>query len=421
MRRTLFLIPHELLGFPIFGIGWALLLLLVFVAIRCMIGMRRGVSLKQLLASEGMLWGVFAAVLVLVLPRVELTNLDGDPVGMAIRGYGVMLLLGIASAVTLAAYRAKRNGIDPEIILSMAPWAFLGGIFGARAFYVIQYYDRDFKAPTLGETLSNMLRFTEGGLVVYGSFIGGFLAVAFFVYRHRLSLLKLGDIIIPCLFLGLFFGRIGCLANGCCYGGRCEESSFALHFPPKSPVYERQLQSGELIGFQFEGDSLQITSVQGESLAAKAGIVTGTRIQSMEHDRSFLSAASREIPKEEALPGWLVDIDGKRYRWSPEELPSEALPVYPAQLISSLSGLVMCLVLCGISTFRMQDGLLMMIGFSGYALLRYILEIVRVDESGQFGTGLSISQIVSLVVLGLCIGGGIWIKTRPESEGDATT
>ena len=143
------------------------------VCVRCFLGSRRGISLREIFATEGVLWGIFALVIAFVLPRVELTNLDGEPVGMAIRGYGVMLLLAIASAVGLAAYRAKRRGMDPEIILGMAPWAFLGGIAGARIFFVIQYRDQ-FLVGSWRETLSRMLDFTGGGLVVYGSFIGGF-------------------------------------------------------------------------------------------------------------------------------------------------------------------------------------------------------------------------------------------------------
>lgn len=410
MLRTLFLIPHEFLGLPVFGIGWALVLLVALIALRCLVAVRRGSGLTNTLQSEGLLWGIFAFVVVVVLPKVELTNLDNEPVGMAIRGYGVMLLIAIASAVALAAYRAKRRDVDPEIIFSMAPFAFVGGIFGARLFFVIQYWEQ-FVGETAFETLANMMRFTEGGLVVYGSFIGGFLAVAYFVYRNQLSMLKMGDIIIPCLFLGLFFGRIGCLFNGCCYGGRCEDANYALHFPPKSPVYERQLSTGELIGFQFDKESKQVTRVEGDSLAAKSGIRAGGTLQSMGNDLSYLAVASRELPAEQALPGFLIDIDGQRYRWSPEELPARALPVYPAQLISSLSGLCMCIFLCVLSSFSMKDGMLMMFGFSAYALLRFGLEIVRVDELGQFGTGLSISQIVSLVVLILSVAGAVWIKT----------
>ena len=60
-----------------------------------------------------------------------------------------MLLLAVGSAVWLAAYRAKRQGFDPEVIFSVAPWVFGGGIIGARTFYVLQYRN-DF----IGNTLS---------------------------------------------------------------------------------------------------------------------------------------------------------------------------------------------------------------------------------------------------------------------------
>ncbi|MEL7338354.1 MAG: prolipoprotein diacylglyceryl transferase family protein [Planctomycetota bacterium] len=32
----------------------------------------------------------------------------------------------------------------------------------------------------------------------------------------------MGDVIIPCLFIGIALGRLGCLMNGCCFGGRCD-------------------------------------------------------------------------------------------------------------------------------------------------------------------------------------------------------
>ena len=115
---------------------------------------------------------------------------------------------------------------------------------------------------------------------------------------------------------------MGCLFNGCCYGGRCEDASYAIYFPPKSPVYERQLRTGELLGFRFNEDSRKITEVSSGSLAEKAGVPIGGTLNGMGDDLSYLETASREIPSEQALPGLLVDIDGQRYRWSPDELPS---------------------------------------------------------------------------------------------------
>ena len=54
--------------------------------------------------------------------------------------------------------------------------------------------------------------------------IAAFAAVAFLVAyyaiikKHKLSTLRLLDVIAPCVALGLCLGRVGCLLNGCCYG-----------------------------------------------------------------------------------------------------------------------------------------------------------------------------------------------------------
>jgi phosphatidylglycerol:prolipoprotein diacylglycerol transferase len=139
MRRTLLLIPHEIAGIPVFGFGWMLGLILLAAASRFLFAYRSGQNVKTLIASESVMWVIAAAAVALVLPRVELANAMGESVGMAIRGYGVMLLIAVVAAVALAAYRAKNRGIDPEVIYSMAPWVFIGGIAGARIFYLIQY------------------------------------------------------------------------------------------------------------------------------------------------------------------------------------------------------------------------------------------------------------------------------------------
>lgn len=257
-----------------------------------------------------------------------------------------------------------------------------------------------------------MLRFTEGGLVVYGSFIGGFLAVSFYLMRHHLPVLKLGDVIVPCMFLGVFFGRIGCLMNGCCYGGRCEDTSMALHFPPGAKVYDDQLYSGELVGITFDDASRRITDVRADSLADSAGIVAGQRVDQITVDRSAIEDASRVIPAEDVQLGVVMTIDGRRVRFAAAELPASALPVRAAQIISSVGALALCLTLCVVSSLPLRTGTVMMLGFASYAVLRFILEIVRVDEAGQFGTNLSISQWVSVFVFAFSIAGLFWIH-RP--------
>ncbi|MCO8124012.1 prolipoprotein diacylglyceryl transferase [Stieleria sp. TO1_6] len=428
MRRTLFFIPHEIAGIPVFGLGWALAILLIALVARLVWAKRqydrygnqdgehRPPSVSQVLAGEGLFWGIAAVLLTVVLPGVELENVNGDPVGMAIRGYGVFLVCGVMSAVALAAYRSGRSGLDPDLIYALTPWVFIGGIIGARLFYVIQYRD-GFIADTTLQTIKNMLAFTEGGLVVYGSFIGGFLAFMIFTLRRKVPVLRLGDAIVPCIFLGVFFGRLGCLLNGCCYGGRCDEGWAALHFPPITKVYQEQLTSGELLGMQIAERSGVIESVAAGSVADELGIKVGDVFEAGDFDRRPFQDADPDLAFEQIQPGWMMRVSGKTYVLSPDQLPPRALPVRAAQPISSLSALALCGLLCLLSLVIHRSGALMFLGFASYAVLRFVLEMVRVDESGQFNTTLTISQWVSVCVLCLSIAGLIWVYfIRDDSE-----
>ncbi len=447
MRRTLFLIPHEIAGIPFFGVGWLLAGLALYVVLRLAwshfcphrrsqtdsaatesspsAGPARPSTVppwKSLIAQEGAIWAIFAAIIVFVLPRLELTNVASDPVGLPIRGYGMFLMLAAVASVSLAAWRADRAGLGAESIFRLAPWTFIGGLLGARIFYVVQYHN-DFLRDTWPQTLTAMAAMTQGGLVVYGGFIGGFLASAWAVTRMRLPLWKLGDVIVPCIFVGLFFGRLGCLMNGCCYGGACEPNALAVQFPPGSSVYADQLLSGELIGITAEPVSAKepqpgthdrprtrwlVKSVAAGSLAEQASVEPGQTV-SLILDPDFAKLAPPDIPAEDALPGLAVVRDGQLVaRFSPDQLPARAAPVWATQIISSVMAAVMLVLLLiverilRVSGIRI-DGILMLCGFIAYAVLRIVLEWVRVDEAGQFGTALSISQWVSIIVIIACI------------------
>ena len=96
---------------------------------------------------------------------------------------------------------------------------------------------------------------TKEGLVVYGSLIGASVAFLLFCRRYQLPALPLGDLVAPSLALGLALGRLGCLLNGCCFGGPCEHA-WAVTFPADSPPYLDQKGWGDYHGFRLaEGPS----------------------------------------------------------------------------------------------------------------------------------------------------------------------
>ena len=148
-----------------------------------------------------------------------------------------MLLIGFVAGVTLAVRQARRMGLNPDVIYSFAFWIFVAGIVGARVFFVIQYHEQFWRENPVA-MIGAVVNITEGGLVVYGAFLGVVLAGFVFLRVHKLPVLAFADLIVPSLALGLAIGRIGCFLNGCCYGGPCE-LPWAVSFPAGTEVAAR--------------------------------------------------------------------------------------------------------------------------------------------------------------------------------------
>jgi len=67
----------------------------------------------------------------------------------------------------------------------------------------------------------------RGGLSWFGGLILGALAGGIYVKIKKLSVYKIGDLMMPFIALGQAIGRIGCLLNGCCFG---KPSSYGIYF-----------------------------------------------------------------------------------------------------------------------------------------------------------------------------------------------
>ena len=95
--------------------------------------------------------------------------------GIKIFGYGLMLFLAFLGSMNLAAWRARREKLDPEVIYDLALWVFLGGLVGARLFYVIQYW-----GTKVHDVCATSSRSGRGGSSSTGASSGG--TLAFFLY-----------------------------------------------------------------------------------------------------------------------------------------------------------------------------------------------------------------------------------------------
>ena len=416
MRQTLFYIPDQFAGLPVFGLGWLFGAWLVGSVILLIVSYRRHGWGAETLGSLPLL-AVLGAAIVLVLPMLVVEGL-----GLPIRGYGTMLLLALFAGVGSAALRARQENQDPEEIYTLAVWMIIAGIVGARLFFVIQYW-KDFQRETIGKTVLEVFKFTEGGLVVYGSLIGALLAFAYFCYQRKRCPLVLGDRIGPSMLLGLSIGRIGCLLNGCCYGGVCEDSTFHLQFPRYassaqntfSAPYQDQLTHGLLHGLRIRqepGGELVVASVRSGSAAEASGVPVGAVVKRINGEPiGSLTVAQLAFLK---MPT-RIEVEtatGARYGWSIEALPDWSLPVYPTQIYSALNAFLLALWLWFLYPFRSRDGQVLTLTLGCYAVTRYLLEMIRDDEAGWWGTSLSIAQLVSIPLLLLAIAIGILIQWR---------
>ena len=132
----------------------------------------------------------------------------------------------------------------------------------------------------------------KGGLVVYGAFFGGVAGLLLFVRKHRLPLLALCDLIAPSMVLGLAIGRIGCLMNGCCFGAVCDYPGRSRFRPARRPIhppYRAQVERGQMYGFTLSGNPKaepRVLAVRPDSPADRAGLKPGDRLQSINGDEA---------------------------------------------------------------------------------------------------------------------------------------
>ncbi len=163
-------------------------------------------------------------------------ELFGLSIPLRVYGYGLMLVLGFVLAIVLAQWRARRVGENPEIIAVAGIWALVGGIVGARLAYVIENWDTQF--ADADSFLFAVLNITSGGLIYYGGLALATALVLGYLLSKRVPVRRYVDIVAVSLMVGLAFGRMGCLLNGCCWGGHCrEETAVSTRFP----MYSRPL------------------------------------------------------------------------------------------------------------------------------------------------------------------------------------
>jgi phosphatidylglycerol:prolipoprotein diacylglycerol transferase len=340
------------------GYAWIVAMMVFVIAVALAVLWRTTKDRGQVTAAL-CTWGLLPTGLLIL----AVTKLPIVASGLPLFGYGLMLAVGFGTATYFAGRRAATVDVNPDVIWDMTMWLLVPAIIGARITYLLQYGHRVFaNANGLGAIIKAAISLWDGGIVFYGGIIGGVVGLWIYCRRNEIRPLLMADIIMPSLFIGLGFGRIGCFLYGCCFGAACA-MPWAVHFPDDSMTFESLSARSAATGAKLiEADGVPIATKELANVAPDSMLTT--------------------------------------------------IALHPTQIYSSVLAFLLAALLIWFFRRRPFEGAVMALGWILYPIMRFSLEIIRDDEGGRLGTGLTFSQLMSI---GLFISGCAamwWLQRR---------
>ncbi len=132
---------------------------------------------------------------------------------LAIYSFGLMLVIAFYSCYFFLNYELKFLGYEDKLASDIIFWAALGGILGAKIYYLLENIDRVINSyDPFG------MIFSGAGLVFLGGLLGSVISVSWVLKKNKVPWLTFANIIGPLIFLGYAIGRLGCFLVGDDYG-----------------------------------------------------------------------------------------------------------------------------------------------------------------------------------------------------------
>jgi phosphatidylglycerol:prolipoprotein diacylglycerol transferase len=140
-------------------------------------------------------------VLLALLPWFVLPSLKLGP--FTLQSFGLLSAAGILIGMQLAARAARRDGLDPRIVMDFSVIAVAGGLVGGHLVHLLFYHPEELAEPL------RILKVWEG-LSSMGGLLGAIVTAAFWFRRHKVSFAPFGDGFALGLASGWGIARVGC-------------------------------------------------------------------------------------------------------------------------------------------------------------------------------------------------------------------
>lgn len=131
---------------------------------------------------------------------------------VSVRWYGAIIAFGFLLAVLFGGRTAYKWKINLDKMIDVLLFGTIGGILGARLYYVLFKWDYYSAHP------SEILKIWEGGLAIYGGIIGGILCAFIVCKVEKINFFNLLDMASMSLLIGQGIGRWGNYANQEAFG-----------------------------------------------------------------------------------------------------------------------------------------------------------------------------------------------------------
>jgi phosphatidylglycerol:prolipoprotein diacylglycerol transferase len=146
--------------------------------------------------------------------------------------HGIFTFIAVAAAVFLVVRWGTREGMVADVLYSAAMWAIIGGVIGARALHVIDFWGEVYQHDFI-----RVFQVWQGGIAIFGAISGGFVGGSLYLMvrnsgwflalwrpfspvfgqPHKAELPSIGhlaDVTAPALLVAMAIGRIGDIING---------------------------------------------------------------------------------------------------------------------------------------------------------------------------------------------------------------
>lgn len=367
-----------------------------------------------------------------------------------VKSYGVAMTIAFLSGIWMACRRADRTGGNADVCLNIGFIALLFGVAGARAMFVIHYWDTRFANQP--NPIAAIFDIRAGGLEFWGGPLLTIPALIIYLkYIAKVSARWYLDMTAPSLAWGLAITRIGCFMNGCCWGATCVDPAhadtgaakypWAVRFPYGSPAMAQQFRFGQLTlpkELILQSNLAEVMPYPREFID-EAAVDNGETMKRLQNDYqttltalqnmggdpdspAYQSATKAADAARNALSNYSVTLAASLqrkaigYDITPRELAKLAdhyrsKPVHPTQLYEMVSAMLICWVLSRMYYYRRRHGVVLPWFLLMYSVSRVVHESLRQDNPLDVG-GVTISQAISAMTFAIGLLGLWWLYAR---------